>query len=507
MNVEQEQSRSVWMDLPAIELPPLAGDAAADVLVIGAGIAGLSTAYELARAGRAVTVVDRGNFGRGMTARTSAHLAFELDDFFEELTKLRGLDASRQYYASQSAAVDRIEEISREEGIDCDFARVDGLFVPAEDKDVDYLRKELRAAREAGFADAEWLESGGPGWLATPAIRYPRQGRFHPLKYVNGLIEALGRLGVERWAMTPIMELEETDHGVRAKAENGAVVTAGAVVVATNSPFHLRIPIHTKQAPYRTYVIAGPVPKGSAPDALIWDTLEPAYHYVRLQPGETEDTLIVGGEDHKSGEADDMGERVDRLEAWARERYPSLGKITHAWSGQVYEPADYVPFIGRSPEHERVFVITGDSGEGLTTGVAGALVLRDLVNGRDSPWSELYEPSRLMTRGFTEFLKENVDATRHWIAHLGGGDIGSLEDLKPGEGALLKIDGKMTAAYRCPDGELHLRDATCTHAGCVVRWNSFETCWDCPCHGSQFSIDGTPLQAPAVRSLARRQAE
>src|SRR5512139_581906 len=279
MNVEQERSRSLWMELPEIDVPPLPHDIETDVLVIGAGIAGLSTAYELALSGRNVTVVDRGRPARGMSARTSAHLAFELDDYYRELISQRNVTAARQYYASQSAAVDRIEEIIANEGIDCDFERVDGFLVPAWDEDVADLRKELDAAIQAGFADAEWVERGPGPWAPRPAIRFPRQARFHPLKYLYGLLAVLAARGVHVYGSTPVVELEEEGDTVTATCQEGRHITARAVVVATNSPFHLLIPIHTRQAPYRTYVLAAEVAKGTVPDALIWDTLEPAYHY------------------------------------------------------------------------------------------------------------------------------------------------------------------------------------------------------------------------------------
>jgi glycine/D-amino acid oxidase-like deaminating enzyme/nitrite reductase/ring-hydroxylating ferredoxin subunit len=501
MNVEDERSRSLWMDLPPIDTPGLTGDIRTDVLVIGAGIAGLSTAYELATVGRSVTVVDSGRPARGMSARTSAHLAFAIDDFNRELIEVRDLDAARQYYASQCAAVDRVEEICSREGIDCDFARVDGVFVPACADDVEYLRKELTASLQAGFPDAEWLDRGPGPWAALPAVRFPRQARFHPLKYLYGLLAVLRARGVDCYGHTAIDELDDQGDTVVARTRDGRSITASGVVVATNSPFHLGVPIHTKQAPYRTYVIAANVAKGSVPDVLVWDTLEPGYHYVRIQPGPAHDVLIAGGEDHKTGEEADMPERFTRLEAWSRALFPQMGEVTHRWSGQVLEPADYVPFIGRSPQHERVWLVTGDSGQGLTTGVVAAQILREQVNGGEHPWGKLYDPSRKMLHGLREYLSENLDAARHWAAHLGDGEIESVDQLLPGQGAIAKIDGAAVAAYRTTDGDLRLFSAACTHVGCVVRWNGFERCWDCPCHGSQFSIDGEPLQGPAHRPL------
>jgi glycine/D-amino acid oxidase-like deaminating enzyme/nitrite reductase/ring-hydroxylating ferredoxin subunit len=502
MNAEHERSRSLWMDFKMAALPARDPAAETDVLVIGAGIAGLTTAYELARAGRQVMIVDRGRFGQGMTARTTAHLAFELDDYFHELLKAQGEEAARLWYRSQSAAVDLFERICREEEINCDFARLDGILMAADGKDVEYLKKELKAAGQAGFADAEWIEARKVPGQHLPAIRFPRQGRFHPLKFLNGLIGALQHRGASLHEHTEIIGLDEQDGVVTATTSAGSAIRARQVLVATNAPFHLRVPIHTKQAPYRTFVIAAPIAKGHAADVLLWDTAEPGYHYVRLQPGDELDLLIVGGEDHKSGTADDGTERIGRLEAWARERWPRMGDIAYAWSGQVYEPADFVGFIGRSPQHTEVYLATGDSGQGMTTGGAAALLLADLMNGTANAWTELYEPSRKMHHGVAEYLKENLEAARHWVELLRPGEVDSFEDIEPGAGALVKMHGKPVAAYRDDGGQLHLRSAVCTHAGCTVHWNGFERCWDCPCHGSQFSIDGEVLAGPAARPLS-----
>jgi glycine/D-amino acid oxidase-like deaminating enzyme/nitrite reductase/ring-hydroxylating ferredoxin subunit len=508
MNVEQERSRSPWLDVPPLEAPPMTADERADVVVIGAGIAGLSTAYELALQGKSVVVLDRGRFARGQTARTTAHLTFTADDYYRQIEKKLGEDAARAYYQSQSAAVDRIEQICAEEKIACDFARLDGVWVAADEDGEATLREELEAARRAGFTDVQWLAEGPGPFRRRPALRCPRQARFHPLKYLDGLIGALRRMGARLYDETAVNGLNHTDDGVMATCvEGGPKVYADQAVVATNTPIHQTLAIHTKQAPYRTYVIAAPVPKGSVEDLLIWDTLEP-YHYLRIQPGPAEDLLIVGGEDHKSGTVDDGFDRIAALEAWARARYPQMGKVRNAWSGQVYEPNDYVPFIGQSPEHEPVFLVTGDSGQGITTGVAAGLVLRDLMDGRENPWAELYDPSRKPARRLGDYLKENLSAVKGLAEHLidpDGDDektVESVEALAPGEGGLVRDGARLVAAYRDPKGGLHLRSAACTHVGCAVHFNSFETCWDCPCHGSQFSVDGEPLNAPAFKPLA-----
>ena len=330
MNVGDERSKSCWMDgAPTVAASPLDGDRTCDVVVIGAGIAGLSTAYELSRFGRAVIVIDRGAIGRGMTARTTAHLATELDDFYSELIRVRGEDEARLYYDSQVTAVNRIEAICRDEGIDADFARIDGFLFPALLEDRAALEEEYRACRKIGV-DVEWADRAPvPGIDTGKALRFPDQARFHPTKYLAGLARAILARGGRIYSDTAYLTHAEAKAGVEITTDRG-VIRAGAAVFATNSPVNNRVTLHTKQLPHRTYAIAGRVPKGSVPDALVWDTLD-AYHYVRIQPlNDREDLLIVGGEDHHSGQASDMERRLASLELWTRERYPGFGSADTA---------------------------------------------------------------------------------------------------------------------------------------------------------------------------------
>jgi glycine/D-amino acid oxidase-like deaminating enzyme/nitrite reductase/ring-hydroxylating ferredoxin subunit len=483
----------------------LEGDRTADTVVIGSGIAGISTAYELATAGQKVIVIDRGAIAGGITARTTAHLAPLCDDLTSEMIKLRGEDLARLFYESQAAAVDRIEEIQKKEDIACDFRRLDGYLFQAPDTDAKIIDDELDAVRKAGapvdrLVGLEALAGCG----RQHVLRYPRQGTFHPLKYLKGVAAAIEASKGEFYAGTIASEVTEQSGSVLVKTDRGNV-TAKAAVVATNSPIVDRFVLHTKMAPYRTYAMAFEIKRGALPDALYWDTLDP-YHYVRLQPGESRtDYVIVGGADHKSGEADDADVRFEALEAWARNLIPKLDSAAYRWSGQVLDTIDYAAFIGRNPGNDNVYVHTGDSGQGMTHGGVGAMINSALILGKQARWTDVYEPSRKTLAGIGNFLKENATAVKNFAEYLAPGELSSIDDLKVGCGAIIRQGLSKMAAYRDERGDIFMRSAACTHIGCHLHWNSFEVCWDCPCHGSHFAVDGTALNAPAIFPLARTE--
>ncbi len=502
MNVNAERSRSVW-GAPGISAQQLQGDVETDVAVVGSGVAGLSVAYELACAGKQVIVLDRGEIGGGMTARTTAHLSSYSDDGFRELIKMRGLDVARGWRQSQDAAISRIETIQAELGADCDFRRLDGYLFLAPQTDPSLIDAELVASAQVGMLAVRHEGVPFAGEEKTPALRFPDQATFHPLKYLAALAAAIERAGGRLFAFTPVVSVEEHASGVDVVTQSGAHVRAQAAVVATNAPINDRFSIHSKQAPYRTYAVAFEIPRSAVPDALYWDTLDP-YHYVRLQPQEgAPDLLIVGGEDHKAGESNNGEERILSLARWMRERAPALGQETARWSGQVLEPIDYTAFIGRNPGEKNVYIATGDSGQGMTHGALAGLLISDLILRGDSVFAPIYEPGRKPIKAMGEFIRENATAAKNYAQYLTRPEKTTADDLLPGEGAIVGNGLARVAAYRDENGALHRRSASCTHLGCQVRWNSFERCWDCPCHGSQFAPDGEPLNGPAITPLGK----
>ena len=493
------QTRSVWMGHWNLESGPLASDLRADVCVIGAGIAGISTAYMLMKKGRRVVVIDDGPVGGGMTSRTTAHLMSAIDDRYYQVERLHGEDGAKLAAASHAAAIEAIEAMVSHEGIDCDFARLDGyLFLPPEG-DADELVHEYGAALRAGVEGLEWVDRAPIADFDTGrCLRFPKQGQVHPLKYLNGLVRALQREGCAVYTGTHAVEVHDGPTPY-VKTGAGHRIDCDAVVVATNTPFNDRFAIHTKQAPYMTYVVALRVPRGTVANALFWDTLD-AYHYVRLNCTDG-DILIVGGEDHKTGQADDAQRRFSALELWARERFPEAREVVHRWSGQVMETIDDLAFIGRNPGDRNVYVATGDSGMGMTHGTIAGIILADLIHGVSVAWADLYDPGRVTVKAAGDYARENANVAWQYRDWLRSGDVESAEDIAPGHGAVLRRGVHRIAAYRDAAGELHEMSAACTHLGCLVHWNPAESTWDCKCHGSRFDALGDVLSGPAFEPL------
>lgn len=506
------RSTSVWVETaPPRKRAPLAGPATADVCVIGAGIAGLTTAYLLRRDGRSVILIDDGEPGCGQTAMTTAHLSNAIDDRYTEIARLHGADGARLACESHRAAIARIESICERERIACDFRRVSGYLFLSPDDGPDILSEECDAARDAG-AEVEVLPRAPvTGFESGPCLHFPRQGQFHPMKYIRGLADAFERAGGQLYGGTRATKIAG-GKPVTVDTASGATITADAVVVATNSPFNDVVAIHTKQAPYHSYVVAARVRPGSITQALYWDTQDP-YHYVRLQSttsaelggdnDEPLELLIVGGEDHKAGQAQDAGARYGDLESWMRSRFPGAGEVEFRWSGQVMETQDGLAFIGANPmDSSNVFVATGDSGMGMTHGTIAGMLLTDLIAGRENRWARVYDPSRVRAGAAGAFLKENLNVAAQYTSWVTPGDVSSVDEITPNTGAVIRDGALKVAVFRDEAGELHRRSAICTHLGCIVAWNPSASTWDCPCHGSRFDPYGTVLNGPASKDLA-----
>ncbi len=502
------QTLSSWPRPENLQTSALAQDLTADICVVGAGLAGLTTAYLLAREGRSIVVLDKGPVGGGNTNRTTAQLSNAFDDRYSELVRIHGEHKAQLAAHSHTAAIDMIGAIAREEGIDCDFERVSGYLFAPPGGSRKLLDEELEAAHQVGLAQVERVARAPLADFDTlPCLHFPEQGQFDPLKYLSGLVRAIQERGGQIYTDTPVEDVQDGEPAL-VRTRSGFTVTAQAVVVATNSPINDRVALHTKQGPYLSYVVAARIPRGSVVRALYWDTEDP-YHYVRVQTpdgndgGEEGDTelLLVGGEDHKTGQADDADARYARLEAWARERFPSMGEVVYRWSGQVYESLDGLAYIGRNPGDSAVYVVTGDSGMGMTHSTVAGMLIRDLIIGRENAWAAVYDPARKPIKAANEFAKENLNVAAQYTALLTPGSATPTE-VEPGSGAVVGFGPSKHAVYRDDAGVLHTHSAICPHLGCVVAWNGGEKTWDCPCHGSRFDAYGRVLNGPAKADLA-----
>ncbi len=490
------------MEIPGCPAAP--ADTACDVCIIGAGISGLSIAYTLVQEGLSVVVIDDGAIGSGETGRTSAHLASAVDDHYHVLESLHGAASARLVADSHVAAIDRIESIVARENIRCGFERVDGFLFAAPDEDPGFLDKEMAAAARAGLNPQRVSRAPIPGFDTGPAIRFPSQAQFHPLLYLAHMAGAILSKGGRIYTG----HASEVNGGGNSNVtlKGGQIIRCGSIVVATNVPVNDVLTLQTKLAPYRTYVITAPVPAGSLPKALLWDTADP-YHYVRVAanadnaPGQ--DLLVVGGEDHRTGQASDFEARYGQLEMWMRARYPEAGPIHSQWSGQVIETVDGIAYIGRNPGDEKnVYVVTGDSGNGLTHGTIAGILIPDLILGRNNPWEKIYHPGRLTLKAVPEFVSQNIQAASRYFDWLKGHETADEKFIVPGYGAVIRHGLKHVATYRDERGSLHRMSAVCPHLKCIVTWNGSEKTWDCPCHGSRFDCQGLVLNGPANECLA-----
>lgn len=506
MNTSIEKDHQpIWLNSASLpEFPILTQDLDVDVCVVGGGIAGLTTAYLLTQQGKKVCVLEALDLAGGQTARTTAHFSYALDDRYFEIERIHGLRGARIAADSHKTAIEAVARMIQAENIDCEMERVDGYLFAQNDPKSHTLLKEIGAARRAGLSEVEFVNHAPIDSFDTgPCLLFPNQLQLHPLKYVSGLAQAIIAGGGQIFNHTHVTEVSGGKEAT-VKTSSGYTVHCQSIVVATNTPINDRVAIHTKQSAYRTYVIGIEVPKDSIPSILLWDTLDP-YHYLRVEKGHRDrDILIVGGADHKTGQDSYPKGKFIELETWTRERFPNALEVVHQWSGQVMEPVDGMGFIGRNPmDSDNVYIITGDSGNGLTHGTLGAMLITDLILGRKNRWEELYEPSRISLKATSEHLKENANVAAQYADWISPKPKPNFEDIPRGEGIVYRDGVAMVAAYRDPDGHVELMSATCTHLAGVVNWNSVEKSWDCPCHGARFDRHGSVIEGPANRGLKK----
>jgi glycine/D-amino acid oxidase-like deaminating enzyme/nitrite reductase/ring-hydroxylating ferredoxin subunit len=495
---------SYWIDTAPIKtFPALSGDLKVDVLVIGAGITGITTAYLLKKAGLTVALIERERVAMMDTGHTTAHLTYVTDTSLRILAKNFGSDHAQATWDAGAAAIDEIEAIVAREGIDCEFARVPGyLHVALDDSsgdDASELKEDAELAQQMGF-DAVFLDS--VPHFRVSGTRFADQAKFHPRKYLAGLIDTIPGDGSHVFEETAAGEFDAEKRRVKA---NGHWISFDRVAIATNNPLvgfsniAAATLFQTKISLYSSYALGARVPRGALPVAMFWDTKDP-YDYLRVDRHENFDYVIFGGEDHKTGQAAAPDTCFNNVLVRLRKIVPDA-EIEHRWSGQIIETNDGLPFIGENAE--RQFIATAFCGNGITFGTISAMMARDWATGAKNPWSELFSPDRKVTRGgMWDYLRENKDYPYYLIKdRLARAEADSVRELERNAGMIVKSKAGKVAAYRDSDGAVHKRSAVCTHMGCIVRWNDAEKTWDCPCHGSRFKPTGEVIAGPAEAPL------
>jgi glycine/D-amino acid oxidase-like deaminating enzyme/nitrite reductase/ring-hydroxylating ferredoxin subunit len=489
------QPTSLWLaTTPRTEFPSLVNDAAVDVAIVGGGIAGLTAATWLKKGGRTVAVIEAGRILEGVTGYTTAKVTSQHTLIYDYLLRQFGKEKAKAYAAANQAAIEQIAAWVDEKNIDCDFVRTEAYTYTEIPKEIDSVQKEVEAASELGLPASFTLEVPLP-FKVEAAIRFDNQAKFHPRKYLLALAEGIPGDGSHIFENTRVLDI--ADGTPCTLGTDRATVTARDVIVTSHFPIYDKAYFFARMAPHRSYVLALRI-DAAAPTGLFISSNEP-FHSLRSHPTEDGELLFVGGEGHKTGQGGDTVARYQRLEAWARERFPVLS-VEYRWSTQDNRTFDRVPYVGlAAQEAKHLYVATGFGGWGMTNGTAAGQLLSDLILGRENPAAGVYDPNRFKLSSAPKLIRENMNVAARFIGdRLTGADA---KNLAPGSGDIVDTGQGKVAMYRDDDGVMHALSATCTHMGCLVDWNPAEKSWDCPCHGSRFSTDGKVLHGPALKDL------
>lgn len=495
--------KSLWFQKNKLpKFAPLRGERRVDVAIIGGGITGLTAAYFLQKAGTSVAILERDRLLQGETGRTTAHLTEVVDPRYYQLISDFGLKEAGMVLASHRWAIRQIEELSRDLPISCGFRRVPGYLYTERAEKQEALDKENEALHRLGMSPQ--LRTSIPlGFSVKGALRLENQAQVHPIRFMTGVLSALASMEVQIFEHSPAHEIQDGEP-CRIQSDAGVLI-ANHVLVVTNQPISNWVLIQTKVAAYRSYAIAAEVVSPPDAEALYWD-LEDPYHYIRFQSSPDTHYVILGGEDHKTGQLENTELPFHRLEEYAKSHIP-FKRVSHRWSGQIIETVDGLPYIGRNSFSDHVYVATGFSGNGITYGLIAAQILSDEVRGRKNAWADLYSATRIkpiVSAG--TYLAENKDFPQEFLmGRLHGSK--DLAELAPNDGALVSFDGQKVAVYRSTSGVLTALSPVCPHMKCLVKWNRAEKTWDCPCHGSRFNIEGHVINGPANSDLKKVEVQ
>lgn len=468
-----------------------------DVVVVGGGITGLSTALQLQKAGKKCVIVEAYNIGFGTTAGTTAHINTVLDTPYTQIIQNFDQEGAQLVADATKKAIELIKHNIQEYAIECDFKEVEGFLFAQDQKQSDELEKILEATRSVGI-DIYHTSAIPVPIPFEKAVNFRGQAQFHPLKYLYGLAEAFEKEGGMLLQNTRVEHVEEK--GLIHINTSKGQLEAHSVVYATHIPLGVNV-LHFRAAPYRSYAIAVKLKNGLYPDAEVYDMHDP-YHYYRTQDIEGEKYLIAGGEDHKTAHEANAKFCFHNLENYIRSHF-DVESVKFKWSSQYFESVDGLPYIGHLPGNPKtVYVATGYGGNGMVFSHVAALELTEKILLGRSRFNDLFDPSRIKLAGLGNFIKEQADVVAQFFGKwFSVKDLQALADLAPGDAKVVKYEGHSIALHKDDTGNFHAVSPTCTHVHCSVAWNNAEKSWDCPCHGARYSYDGKVLTGPASKDL------
>lgn len=503
MPLVSSQHRSFWIDSTlASNYPSLTQDISVDVAIVGGGLVGVTAAKLLKQAGKTVALIEADRIGAGVSGHTTAKLTSLHQLIYADLVEKFGIDKAKIYADSNQAALEKVAALVRLENIDCDFSRQDAYTFARTLDGVDKIEAEVKAAHKVGLS-AEYVSDVDLPFQVAGAIKLSNQAQFHPRKYMLHLAGTLAGEGSHVFEQTRVVTVKG-ESPCRVMTAQGAAVTAEDVIVATNLPILDQGLFFAKSYPKRSYLIGAYIDPASAPSG-IFIGIGPTYRSIRTTPTDDGRTLLLmGGEGHKVGDTDNTSERYQRLVSDLKTDF-GIDTVDYRWSSQDMVSFDKLPYIGHlTPMSNHTYVATGFSHWGMSKSTLSAMILSDLILGNSNPWTETYEATRATPFVTQTSIKENLDVGSRWVGDRVKGIFTSQDDIQPGEGKLITVDGEKVAAYRDESGQVHKVSPVCPHLGCVVDWNAAEKSWDCPCHGSRFDYDGNILQGPAVKCLASK---
>lgn len=488
---------SPWIADLEPAFPVLDATLEVDVAIIGGGIAGIMTAYQLSKAGKKVALLEQGRLAEGASGWTTAFVTYVTDMPFSGLKTTFGAEHAALAWKSGREAIDELERVIKAENIACDFMRCPAYVYATDEPGLTYLHREEELAKAAGFSVQ--MDDAALGFATPGHLRVDSQAKFDPVKFLIALAERSVSLGARIFEKSKVVSYAGANPCI--VKTKGGEIHAQQIVLATHMPNGDPDQVSARLTAYQTYCLEAKIPSGTIPEAIYWDTDKP-YHYFRVDKFADHDRLILGGEDHKTGHSGDPKAHFTSLENFLKDLLPEAKyEIIRQWSGEILEPIDGLPFIGLTHKNKHYLMATGFSGNGMTFGVLSGMILRDLILNNENSYAKLYRTRRftgalhLLERGYN-YINEVIIGR---LAH----DTSTVKGIAPGSGAVVEIHGKKTAVFKTADGKIIKLSPVCTHLKCIVQWNDAGKTWDCPCHGSRYQKDGAVINGPAQKPLEK----